>query len=107
MKLKNGEENRVDSSIHLGRGEQNTHGRTYRDKVWSRDWRNDHLETESPEDPPHLQSPNPDSVVDANKCLLTGAWYSSLRRGSASTWQIQKWMLPAIHWSEHRVAYHF
>jgi hypothetical protein len=24
-------------------------------------------------DPSHIQSPNPDSIVDAKKCLLTGA----------------------------------
>jgi hypothetical protein len=26
-----------------------------------------------PGDPPHIQSPNPDTTVDTNKCLLTGA----------------------------------
>jgi hypothetical protein len=26
-----------------------------------------------------------------------------LLRGSASAWQIQKWMLTVIHWTEHRV----
>jgi hypothetical protein len=31
--------------------------------------------------------------VDANKCLLTGAWYSCLLRSSAIAWQIQRWML--------------
>jgi hypothetical protein len=31
---------------------------------------------------------NSDTIVDANKCLLTGAWYSCLLRGSASAWQI-------------------
>jgi hypothetical protein len=33
---------------------------------------------------------------------MTGAWFSCLLRGSASAWQIQKWMLTAIHWKEHR-----
>ena len=32
MKLKNKEDHSVDTSIHLRRGEQNTHGRSYRDK---------------------------------------------------------------------------
>jgi hypothetical protein len=32
----------------------------------------------------HIQSPNPDSFVDANKCLLTEACYSCLLRGSTS-----------------------
>jgi hypothetical protein len=34
--------------------------------------------------------------------LLTRAWYSSPLRGSASAWQIQKWMYTVIHWTEHR-----
>ena len=29
------------------------------------------------------KSPNPDTIVDTNKCLLTGALYSYLPRGSA------------------------
>ena len=33
MKLKTKEDQSVDTSIHLRRGEQNTHGRSYRDKV--------------------------------------------------------------------------
>jgi hypothetical protein len=41
--------------------------------------------------------------VDANNCLLTEAWYSCLLRGSASAWKIQKWILPAIFGTEHRV----
>jgi hypothetical protein len=84
-------------------GEQNTHGRSYRDKVWSWEWRNDHPETARPGDPSHKQPPNPDTIVDANKSLLTGVWYSCHLRGSASAWQIQKWVLAAIHWTEHRV----
>ena len=43
------------------------------------------------------------TIVDANKCLLMGAWYSWLLRGSVSAWQIQTWMLTAIHWTKHRV----
>jgi hypothetical protein len=80
---------------------QNTHGRSYRDKVWSRDWRNDHPKTTPPGDPSYIQPPNPDTVVDANKSLLKGDWKCCLLRGSASAWQIQKWMLTAIHWTEH------
>jgi hypothetical protein len=33
--------------------------------------------------PSYIQSPNPDTIVDANKCLLTGACYRCLLRGSA------------------------
>ena len=39
------------------KGEQNTHGRSYRDKVWSRDGRNDHPATVPPGDPSHKQPP--------------------------------------------------
>jgi hypothetical protein len=70
-------------------------------EVWTR--RNDHPETAPPGDPSHKQPPKPDTIADANKSLLTGAWYSCLLRGSASAWQIQKWMLTAIHWTEHKV----
>jgi hypothetical protein len=38
-------------------------------------------------DPSHIQSPNPDTIVEAKKSLLTGAWYSCLLRDSASAWQ--------------------
>jgi hypothetical protein len=41
--------------------------------------------------------------VDAKKCMLTGAWYSCLLRGSARAWQIQRQMVAANHWTEHRV----
>ena len=41
--------------------------------------------------------------MDANKCLLTGAWYSCHPRGSNSAWQIQRWMPSANHWTEHKV----
>ena len=80
-------------------GEQNIHGSRYKNKVWGRDWRKGHPETALLGDP----SPKPDTIVDANKCLLTGTWYCCLLRGSASAWQIQKWMLSANHWSEHKV----
>ena len=71
--------------------------------MWSWDWRKDHPETASPRDPSHKQPPNPDTIMDANKCLLTGAWYSCVLKGSASVWQIQRWMLSGVHWTEHRV----
>jgi hypothetical protein len=37
IKLKKKEDHSVDTSIHLRRGKQNTHGRNYRDELWSRD----------------------------------------------------------------------
>jgi hypothetical protein len=39
------------------------------DKVWSRDRRHDQTEIG---DPSHKQPPNPDTIADVNKCLLTG-----------------------------------
>jgi hypothetical protein len=61
----------VTVSVLLRRGKQNTHGRKCSDKLWSRDWRKGHPETTLPGDPSHIQSPNPDTIVDANKYLLT------------------------------------
>jgi hypothetical protein len=88
----------VDTWILLRRGGgQNTHGRSYRDKVWKGGWRNDHPETAPPGDPSCKQPWNPDTTADANKSLLIGAWYSCLLRGSASAWKIQKWILTVIY----------
>jgi hypothetical protein len=53
-------------------GEQNINGRSYSDKVWSRDGRKDHPETTLPWDPSHKQSPYPDNIAYACKILLTG-----------------------------------
>jgi hypothetical protein len=36
-------------------------------------------------------------MVDANKCLMTGAWFSYVLRAFVSSWHIQKWMLTVIH----------
>ena len=37
-----------------------------------------------PGNPSNIQAPYPDTIVDANKCLLTGVGYSCLLKGSAS-----------------------
>ena len=76
---------------------------SYRNKVLRRDWSNDYLETNPPGHPSHKQLPNPDTIADANKTFLTGAWYSCPLRGSANAWQTHKWLLIVIHWTEHRV----
>jgi hypothetical protein len=34
-------------------------------------------ETAPPRNPSHLNTPNPDTIADAMKSLLAGAWYSS------------------------------
>ena len=39
--------------------------------------------TAPPGDPSHIQTPNPDTIEDAKKCLMTGAWCSCLLRDSA------------------------
>ena len=40
---------------------------------WTRNSRKGHPETAPPGDPSHMQTPNPDTIADAKKCLLTGA----------------------------------
>jgi hypothetical protein len=40
-------------------------------------------------------------LADVQKCLLTGAWYECLLRGSARALPIQMRMLEANHWIEH------
>jgi hypothetical protein len=42
-------------------------------KIWGRDGRNDHPETAPSADQSHIQPPNPDTIADTNKSLLTGA----------------------------------
>jgi len=84
-------------------GKKNASQEENGDKVWSRDWGNGHPETARPGDPAHTQTPNPDNIADAKKCMLTGAWYNYLLRGSARAWQIQRWMLAANHWTENGV----
>ena len=83
------------------KGEQNTHRKSYRDYVQSRDWRNDRPKTGPLGDPSHEQPLNPVTMADANKSLMTVAWYSCPLWGSASA--IQKWMLTIIHWTDHKV----
>ena len=53
--------------------------------------------------PSHIQTPNPVTIVDANKCLLTGAYDDFLLRGSDRAWQEQRLMLTANHQTDHRV----
>jgi hypothetical protein len=54
-------------------------------------------ETAPPLDPSHLQTPNPNTIADAKKCLLTEAWYNCPLRGSASICPIQMRMLAVNH----------
>jgi hypothetical protein len=72
MKPMKKENQSVDASVLLRRENKVLTGGNNGDKVWSRDERNDHPETDRPRDPSLIQSPNPDTIVDAGKCLLTG-----------------------------------
>ena len=49
-----------------------------------------------------IVSLHPGAIVDANKSLLTRAWYSYLLRDSVSACQILRRMLSANHWTDHR-----
>jgi hypothetical protein len=40
---------------------------------WKEIQRKFHPEPAPPGDPSHIQTPNPDTIADAKKCLLTGA----------------------------------
>jgi hypothetical protein len=56
-------------SLELGK---NTHGRSYKDKVWRSDERMDHPETAAPRDPSHNQPPNADTIAYTSEILLKG-----------------------------------
>jgi hypothetical protein len=49
-----------------------------------------------------MQTPNPDTIVDAKKCLLRGAQYGCLLRGLARTLPIQMGMLATNHPTKQR-----
>jgi hypothetical protein len=60
-------------------------GQQQQQQKWNRDRRKGYPETSPTRDPSHLQTPNPDTVEDATKCLLTATWYGCPLRGSTST----------------------
>ena len=103
MKLKKKEDQSVVTSILLRMGEQNTHGRSYRDKVWKV---TAEMEGKTIQRLPHLGlhpiNKTQTLLHMCSKILLTGLWYSFLLWGYASAWQTQKWMLTVSHWMEHR-----
>jgi hypothetical protein len=102
MKLRMKENQNVGASVLLRKGTKYSPEQIGR-QVWSRDWRKGHPKTAPPGDSFHTQSTNPDSIVDLKKCMLTGTWYSCLQRGSFRSWQIQRLMLAANHWTDQRV----
>jgi hypothetical protein len=77
-------------------------GNTGKHKEWNRVLKERASRDRLPVDPSHMQTPNPDTIVDAKKCLLTGACYSCLLRGSARSWPIQMQMPSVNYWTEHR-----
>ena len=74
MKLKKKEDQRVGAFVLLRRGNKIPMGEDIWDKMWSRNGRKGHPEIAPPGAPSHIQSPNSDTIGDANKCLLT-VWY--------------------------------
>ena len=74
MKLKNKKDQSVDTSVLLRRGNKISMGGDTEIKCGAEIEGLKDTETAPPGDPSHIQSPNPDTVVDANKCLLTGAF---------------------------------
>jgi hypothetical protein len=68
---------------------------------WNKDWRKGHPETAQHGFLSSIQLPHPDVIVDAKKCLLTGAWNNYLWRGSTRAWHVQRKMLAITHWTEH------
>ena len=62
------------ASVFLRKG-KNTHRSNYGDNMWGRDLKKGHPETVLPGDSSYKQSPNPDTIVDAKKCLPKRARY--------------------------------
>ena len=72
MKLKKDDQS-VEASVPLRRGNKNTHRRKCGDEVWSRDWRKGYPGTALTGDPVYIHPPTSDNIGDTKKCKLTGA----------------------------------
>ena len=72
MKLKK-EDQSVDASVLLRRENKILKGGNTETKYGVETEAKAIPETAPPGDPSHIQSPNPHTIVDTNKCLLTGA----------------------------------
>ena len=72
MKLKKKERTNCGHFAPSYNWEQNTYGRSYRDKIWSCDERMDDLETAISVDPSHNQPPNTDTNAYTPKTLMKG-----------------------------------
>jgi hypothetical protein len=71
LKLKNKEDKSVDTLFLLRRGNKITMGGD-RETKYGAETEKKATQRLSPRDPSHIQLPNPDTIFDANKCLLTG-----------------------------------
>jgi len=94
--MKKKEDQNVDASFLLRKENKIRTG----GKEWSRDWGKGHPQNVPPGDPTHIQPPNPVTIANAKKFVLTGAWYECFLRDSARAWLIQSKMLAANHWTE-------
>jgi hypothetical protein len=81
MKLKKKEDQSMDILVFLRRGNKIPIGGETETKCRAHTVEQAIQMTAPPGDPSHIQLQNPDAIVDANKCLLTRAWYSCLLRG--------------------------
>ena len=78
MKLRKKEDHSVDTSVLLRRENKNPREEIQRQSVEQR------LNERPARDcPTYIQLPNPGTIVDARKCLLTGARYSCHPRDTA------------------------
>jgi hypothetical protein len=82
MKLKKKENQCVDNLILLRRGNKIPMKGVTETKFGAETEGKGIQRLPHPENPFHIQSPNPDSIMYTNKSLLTGALYSCLLRGS-------------------------
>ena len=72
MKLKDKEDRSVGVSVLLRRGQKYSWEETWKQSVVQR-LKESHSETALTWDPSHIQSPNPDTIVDAKKNSLSAA----------------------------------
>jgi hypothetical protein len=71
MKLKKKEDHSVDTSVVLRRGSKYPWGQIQKESV-EKKLKERPSSDVTPGDPSHIYSPNPDTIVDDNKSLLTG-----------------------------------
>ena len=83
MKLKKKEDQSVGALVLLRRSNKILTGANTETKYGAETEGKVHPETVSPGDPSHIQSQNAETILDSKKCMLTGALYSYLLRGSA------------------------